>query len=369
MLPRKKLLVLGKLPPPYMGPSIATEIILNSSLKNNFELLHLDTKANESLLTIGKWSFKKILKNNKIYFKMWKSVLKDKPDIVWIPISQTTIGFIKDSIFIIISKLSGRKVMLQLRGSDFKNWIQNKASIITKWYVKFILKSTNGIIVLGKNLTHLFENYYPNERIFVVPNGANYDLSLEENKNNQPLKIVYLGNLQSNKGIEDVLDALVILKKEFNKQFDFIIIGEWRNQATKMKCFNLIKENNLPVKIFPPEIGKKKFNHLAKSDIFVFVPREPEGHPWVIIEAMASGLPIISTDKGAIIESVINNLNGFIVQERNPHQIAEKLNILITDKVLRHTMAVASRRLYLENFTEEKMVNRLVQSFNSILSQ
>jgi len=369
MLPVKKLLILGKLPPPYMGPSIATEIILNSSLKNNFELLHINTKANESLITLGKWSIKKIVKNNEIYFKMWKSVLKNKPDIVWIPISQTTIGFVKDSIFIIISKLSGRKVMLQLRGSDFKNWIQNKASVITKWYVKLILKSTNGIIVMGKNLTHLFEDYYPAEKIFVVPNGANYNLSAEENKNNQPLKIVYLGNLQSGKGIEDVLEALVILKNKFKKEFDFTIIGEWRNEVTKMKCLNLIKENNLPVKIFPSEIGKQKFNHLAKSDIFVFVPREPEGHPWVIIEAMAFGLPIISTDKGAIIESVINDLNGFIVQEKNPVEIAEKLNILISDKTLRLKMAFASRRLYLENFTEEKMVDRLIQSFNRILDQ
>src|SRR5258706_244026 len=129
---KKKILILGKLPPPYMGPSIATEIILNSSLKNNFDLIHIDTKANESLLTLGKWSFKKIIKNNTIYFRMWKSVLNNKPDLVLIPISQTTVGFIKDSVFILISKLSGRKVLLQLRGSDFKNWIQNKTSFFTK---------------------------------------------------------------------------------------------------------------------------------------------------------------------------------------------------------------------------------------------
>ena len=46
---KKKVLILGKLPPPYMGPSIAFEILINSGLKNQYHLLSLDVKANESL--------------------------------------------------------------------------------------------------------------------------------------------------------------------------------------------------------------------------------------------------------------------------------------------------------------------------------
>ncbi|MEO7871311.1 MAG: glycosyltransferase family 4 protein [Bacteroidia bacterium] len=361
--------MLGKLPPPYMGPSIATEIILNSSLKNNFDLIHIDTKANESLLTLGKWSIKKIIKNNAIYFKLWKAVLKNKPDLVWIPISQTTVGFIKDSVFIIISKISGRKIILQLRGSDFKNWIQNKASLLTKWYVKNILKSTHGIIVLGNNLKYLFEDYFSDDKIFVVPNGADYDIPVKHENIGDPVKIIYLGNLQASKGIEDVLDALVLLKSNYQKTYAVTIIGGWRNENTKIKCLKLIDDNKLPVTIYPPEIDKEKFRHLASSDIFVFTPREPEGHPWVIVEAMASGLPIISTDQGAIVESVFHGQNGFIVQPKHPEQIAEKLNLLIENEELRKKMSQESRRLYLLNFTEEKMVQRLSHSFHILLGE
>ncbi|HKR06206.1 MAG TPA: glycosyltransferase family 4 protein [Bacteroidia bacterium] len=359
--------MLGKLPPPYMGPSIATEIILGSSLKNSFDIFHIDTKANESLLTLGKWSLKKIIRNNAIYFKMWKSVLKNKPDLVWVPISQTAVGFIKDSVFILIARLSGKKVMLHLRGSDFKNWMENKASFFTKWYVKRILKSTQGIIVLGNNLKYLFEEYYPAGKIFVVPNGANYKIPVSEKTTGQPVKIIYLGNLQAGKGIEDVLEAMVILKDQFKKTVELTIIGGWRNENTKARCLSLVEQNKLPVIFYPPEIAKEKFKHLAASDIFVFTPRDPEGHPWVIVEAMAAGLPIISTDRGAITESVIHGQNGFIVQSNHPEQIAGKLNELIENPDTRNKMATESRRLYLENFTEEKMVERLVQSFKAVL--
>jgi hypothetical protein len=56
---RPKILILGKLPPPYMGPAVATWILLNSSLKDHFEVLHLDTRINSSLETMGKWGGEK----------------------------------------------------------------------------------------------------------------------------------------------------------------------------------------------------------------------------------------------------------------------------------------------------------------------
>lgn len=164
-----------------------------------------------------------------------------------------------------------------------------------------------------------------------------------------------------------MLEAMVILKDQFKKAAELTIIGGWRNEDTKAKCLNIIEQKKLPVIFYPPEIAKEKFKHLAASDIFVFAPRDPEGHPWVIVEAMAAGLPIISTDRGAITESVINGQNGFIVRSNHPEQIAGKLNELIENPDARNKMAAESRRLYLENFTEEKMVERLVQSFNTVL--
>ena len=84
---------------------------------------------------------------------------------------------------------------------------------------------------------------------------------------------------------------------------------------------------------------------------------------------MAAGLPIISTDQGAITESVIDGVNGFIVEKQNPQQIAEKIKFLIENPELKKKMGKESRRRYEENFTEEKMVERLTQAFNAVLSR
>jgi len=361
---KQKVLLLGKLPPPYMGPSIATEILLRSTLKNHFELIHLDTKINHKISSFGTWSFTKVFANISIYLKMFSLLRKHKPSLVLIPISQTTTGFFKDSLFILIAKLYGKKVLLQLRGSNFKTWIANSSSV-NKKYVKYILNKTQGIIVLGNNLKHLFTDYYTDDKIFVVPNGGDYTIP-KRNKSNE-IKILYLSNLLASKGVEDVFRAIDILNNKTSTKFSIDFIGEWYNETDKKNCLAIKERNESLIRVHSSKGVVEKFQYLADADIFVFPPREPEGHPWSIVEAMAASLPIISTNQGAIIESVIDNKNGFIVEPNHPEQIAEKLKLLMEDTELRKKMGTASRELYLANFTEEKMVEKLTTVFNKII--
>ncbi|OFW52524.1 MAG: hypothetical protein A2163_08240 [Actinobacteria bacterium RBG_13_35_12] len=241
---------------------------------------------------------------------------------------------------------------------------------MTKTYISSVVRSAQGIIVLGNKLKKLFSSFFKDERIFVVPNGANFNFPLSKRKSLDKVRLLYLGNLQPSKGIEDILNAVAMLKKgDGVSEFYADIIGDWWDDITRDLCFELINKNNLPVTFHKPLTGEEKFLFLTNADIFIFPPREPEGHPWVIVEAMAAGLPIISTDQGAITESVIDGVNGFIVEKQNPHQIAEKIKLLIENPELRIKMGKESRRLYEENFTEEKMVERLTQAFNATINR
>ena len=108
---------------------------------------------------------------------------------------------------------------------------------------------------------------------------------------------------------------------------------------------------------------------MAEADIFLFPPRSPEGHPWVLVESMASSLPVIATDMGAIVESVVDGVNGYIVNPGKPTEIFEKLTYLIKNPQIRQEMSRNSRRLYEEKFTEDRMVQNLASVFNKILQK
>lgn len=358
-------MLLGKLPPPHFGPAIATKILLNSGLKENFQLIHVSTKLNDSVAGMGGMSLAKSFKLLACYLRLILSILRHNPRLVVIPISQTRAGFAKDAPFITLSWLFGKKVLLQLRGSDFKNWIDAEKPSIKKWVEKQ-LKRSFGMVVLGNNLRYLFEDYYPRERIYVVPNGGDYSFP-KPSTNSEKVQLLGLSNLMAPKGTFDVLEALFKLK-DIQHLFSCQLIGAWVTTEFQEKCLAYIKQNEVPVEIKPPIGGSPKFQALVDADVFVFPPNSPEGHPWAIVEAMAAGLPLVSTNQGAIVESVIHEENGFIVRSGSPEEIAGALRILITDAAKRKAMAQRSRELYEEKFTEATMVKNYTDVFNDIIA-
>ncbi|MBI3521364.1 MAG: glycosyltransferase family 4 protein [Bacteroidetes bacterium] len=365
---RKKIMILGKLPPPYMGPSIATDILLKSDLKNRFELIHVDTKINDAISSFGKWNFAKFKRNISVYVVMLNLLIKRKPDLVLVPISQTSTGFIKDSAFIFLAFLFRKKVIIQLRGSDINNWL-SRSSGFMRYYFKRTISTTKGVIVLGNNLKYLFKDYFKDDAVFVIPNGGNYYIPKKQKDPADAIKILYFSNLLASKGVEDVFNAInIIHQQKPSHPFSVNFVGAWYAEDVKERCLKLMEDNHLPISIFSPKSGEEKFKFLSEADIFVFPPREPEGHPWAIVEAMAAALPIISTDRGAIIESVIDTKNGFIVEAGKPEKIAEKLKLLLENSELREQMGQESRRLYLDNFTEEKMVDKYTVVFNTVIN-
>jgi len=357
------ILVLGKLPPPLMGPAIATNIILNSSLKEQFNLLHFDTRINKEVSTMGRWSIGKSFKMLSLYRNFKRLIKQTQPDIILVPISQTTMGFYKDAQFISIGA-KYTKVVVQLRGSNFKNWLA-AANNSTNSFVQQTLQKCAGVIVLGNNLKHLFEDFFEEQQIFVVPNGGNYEL---QSRKSEELTVLYLANFLPSKSFDDVLKALVILKERGITNFKLNAAGAWGNEVFKQKCLAIIEENQLDnVILFPPQTGDAKMQLFADADVFVFCPKMPEGHPWVIVEAMANGLPVVATDQGAIIESVVNDENGFIVPTERPVVIADRLEELVGDAELRTQFSQQSKTFYKANFTEERMVENLKGVFDSVL--
>lgn len=359
------VLVLGKIPPPYMGPSIATAMLLQSSLKDHYRLIHLDTRAHRSLDSMGRWSSGKSLRTLWIYSRLKFLILRHWPDLVLIPVSQSTLGFVKDSLYLLITKVFFRKAVFHLRGSNFRNWY-NSASGWTRWYVRFILSMVNGVIVQGERLKTVFEGLVPGNKIHVVPNGADYPV-VPEFQRHRPFTILYLANLQASKGIEDLLESIRLLSGEKTPPFIVKVVGAWRSDEVKRTCMDFVQSNRLPVEFFPSASGDDKFNYLMSADTFVFTPREPEGHPWVIVEAQAAGLPVIATPQGAIPEAVIDGVNGFIVGVRRPDEIADRLKRVMEDQQLQLSLGRKSRATYEDRYTEKKMVERMVEAIDNVI--
>ena len=364
---KQKVLFLGKLPPPYIGPAVACEIILNSKLKEKYQLIHLDTSDHRDINTLNRIDFMNVFLALKQYAQMIRLLIRHRPNLVYIPAGQTNIGYLRDSGYILLAKIFGRKVLTHLRGGYFKHWYDESGSLL-KSYIRFVHKKVDGQIVLGNNLRYLFNWLIPDEKIYVVPNGGNFPGG-DHITRHDTITVLFLGNYIKSKGVLEALYSSAITCKQ-NSRIRYSFAGEWRDAEAE----NLFKEfmaahPELPITNHGPVKGDAKFNLLRDSDIFVFPTYyRNEGHPWVIVEAMAAGLPVISTNHAAISESVIDGENGFLVEKKNTEQLADRILKLASDADLRRTMGDKSRQLYLENFTEEKMAERMGNVFEKVIA-
>lgn len=364
---KSKIIFLGKLPPPYIGPAMACQIIINSKIKDDFELIHLDLSDHRDINTLAKIDFMNNYLAIKQYVKLVWLILRHWPDLVYIPAGQTNVGYTRDAGYILIAKLFGRKVVTHLRGGYFLNWY-NECGNTMKSFIRFVHRKVNGQIVLGNNLRPLFNWLLPDEHVYVVPNGGNFPVNFEA-RNHNKIRIFYLSTFIKTKGILEVLySAPEICKKHPN--VEYVFAGELFDPEIKVIFEDFKKEHpDLPVSTIGTVSGKSKIKALNDADIFVFPTYyRNEGHPWVIVEAMAAGLPVISCDHAAISESVLDGVNGYLIEKQNVKQVIEKIDILVGDKQLRDKMGAESRRLYLANFTEEKMIERLSGVFKKVIA-
>jgi glycosyltransferase involved in cell wall biosynthesis len=347
-----------------MGTSIWYDNLRRSSLNESFDIHWFNVNVHQDFSTLGHSSLFKIWPNIRLFLRFRSLLMRSSPQLVLIPFSQTTPGFLKDSVFIRLAKRHAR-TLLMLHGSNIRAWLDS-ASPGIRTYFSRTLQNCSGVIVLGEKLKYLFKEWFTEDRIFVVPNGIDLPFPIIKKAHSDRVILRYLANPSTAKGIREVISAMEYLK-DSKVPVELRINGAWREKDTMRWCQSIITSCTLPVIDEGPKFNEDKFKALVNSDIFIFTPNEPEGHPMVIVEAMAAGLPIIATDQGAITESVIQGLNGFIVKSNCPEEISDRLKYLIENPDVRVLMGLNSRRLYEQKFTEAIMIENLSSVFKYVL--
>ncbi len=365
----RRILIAGPLPPPYFGVSNATRITLEG-LKNDFDILHLDTSDRRNEFNFGKYDIHNIYLGLKSLFDCIRLLLKN-PVLLYIPISQSYPAYYRDAGFILLGKLFNKKIVLHLRGGYFRNFYENE-----KGFRKFILRHTiskaDKVVVLGNMLRNIFEDIVIQDKIEVVANGVDTDMYCPDNakRPRDVFRICFISNFESSKGWRELLDCALMLRDEpKKKKFEIVMAGKWRSPEDRIYAEDFIRKYGIKneVKISDGISGSEKIELLQSSHLFVMpTSYKYEGQPWAIIEAMACGLPVISSPKGCIEETVINGRNGYIIQHDNIKEIQSLIiNLMEDDSVLKR-MEEESRRLAVERFSEKIFLKNLKELYNRV---
>ena len=105
---------------------------------------------------------------------------------------------------------------------------------------------------------------------------------------------------------------------------------------------------------------------LNQNDIFCLISNY-EGLPISIIEAMRAEMPIIASDVGGVNELVQDEVNGFLIPRGNISELVDKLKYILHHKELIKSMGEASRKIYEEEYTADRMNQKILSVYNEVI--
>ncbi len=248
---------------------------------------------------------------------------------------------------------------------------------VHKFLSYLIAKNADEVIAVSEAVkSHLSNTGYFKNQIRVIYNGVDNNV-FNPNNNREYLKkefnikkdsiiVGMIGRVNAWKGQHDFLEAMDLVLENDENTYAMIVGGvfegeEWRVKDLKEKINNMKNKERV---IFSNYRNDTKNIHCL-YDIFVLPSINPDPLPTVVLEAMASGKPIVGYKHGGICEMVKNNYNGILANIRDINDLAQKITILIEDKELRKKMSINSSKRQSEMFSLESYVRNFENIYSS----
>lgn len=342
-----KVLLISPLPSPAGGIATWTKLFINSKQANknvvkvvNTAIIGKRINQLEKIHLIGECK-----RTIAIYLDV-KKKLKKNYDIVHINSSGSTLGMIRDYICMRMAKES--KIVVHFH-CDTSYMIKGKFS---RFIFKEICSSANQIFCLNQSSEQHIKRI-SNKKVVNIPNFIELkNIDFNQNEISDRIKnIIFVGHVIKSKGCMDIIK---IAEKMPNIMFK--LIGKVSEEIKSIP-----KPSNIH---YFGEVSKEEvINQMLSSDLLLF-PTYTEGFPNVILEAMASGLPIISTPVGAIPE-IIEDKGGKIIEVGNIEGFIKAIEDL-KEINIRNEMSIWNREKVKKTYALDLVMKQIFKEYSNI---
>jgi len=362
-----RVLLAGHLPPPIGGMATYYQSLMSSSLPERINLLFVQTSThNREFPQSGRATLSNFVAAVKDCGRFFRAVVSHRPQICHIGTS-FGLSFVKHSICIVIARVFGNRVLIHPHCSLSALYLDRPR--LWRWYFRQVIRLTQGVIALSSEWMQVSQ-IVPGTQVYFLHNAINLApyRSIAQERLTRPQKncvvhILYMGNIGQAKGSFDLLkSAQWISSKGIEASFE--LVGSEMRPGELDRLHQQIDAAGLSkvIKIHSPVLGAEKLACFQDADVFAY-PSYSEGMPMAVIEAMASGLPIVASNVGGLPDLVEEGVNGILVEPGHSDWLAAALLKIITDAQLRHSMQKKSAQIASEQYDIEHHVLKLVDIY------
>jgi len=290
---------------------------------------------------------------------MWSNV-RSKYDIVHINVAPRGSTWRK-MLFARAAKMRNSKIVLHLHGSGYDSYYRSLGSRQRSAVASFF-KAADAVIVLGEYWRRftVSDLEVDSERIHVIANGVPEYPHVSKAQDG-PTQIVMMGVVGERKGVDVLLEALSKLPRDLPWICRIAGNGEVDRFSELRDQLGLGKQV-----LFEGWLSEEQGRDLlTRSDLFV-LPSRQENQPLAILEAMAAGLPVVSTRIGAIPEQVQDGCTGRLVAPGDAEALSDAIRFFLVSRQARMDYGRAGLELFRERFSIEKCALLVAQLYSSV---
>jgi len=266
-----------------------------------------------------------------------------------------------NSVYMLIARISGMKVLLHLHGNDWNQFYVN-SSFLRKRLLGLGLRLASRIVVLQKVWKEQIERLGVSAKVSVVrnmipPRVPSDPIMLDETRHRAGVKqddfLVLLagaGVVGRDKGIFDLLDAVPLIVKE-EESVKFLLAGAEEQPGQMARALEIIEKQGLGkwVRVLG-DIDRESVYMLMEIASVFLLPSYIEGMPIAVIEAMGSGAVVVTTPVGAIPDMIENGTSGILIPVGDPPAIARAVIELKRNDPFRVKLAEGAKSVFAERF-------------------
>lgn len=348
-----KILLVSPLPPPAGGIATWTVKYQNYCKENDIALAIVNnamhgTRALQS--TAKRCITDEIKRTFYVLAELKRKIKDEKPDIVHLNTPCFKYGIFRDLLCVTIAKRNRIPVVVHCR-CNIQDQIKGK---LARSAFSIMVRKADKILTLNQR-SFAYANCYAPGKVTVVPNYVETNSLSPRTEINQKIeRVIYVGRVQKVKGAREIIQAAGKLP-----WIEFNLIGSVEDD---------IKNSPLPPNVILHGNQEHSFvlGFLEKSDIFLF-PSYTEGFANALTEAMATGLPVITTDVGANKE-MIEEKGGIIVPVGDSDAVVDALHRLNENTQLRKEMSIWNVEKVRTNYLQDAVMQKLLKIYKEVIT-
>ena len=286
--------------------------------------------------------------------------------IVHINTALDTRVYWRDLAYLAVAKMLGRRVVYQVHGGALPQRFFAGSSALTA-FLRWTLRVPDLVVVLAQCELKAYRDFVPGQHVVALPNGIDWrpygSVPTVRSLPDHPLHLVYMGRVAREKGLYETLQGLR-LAHELGVDARLVIAGRGPEELRLRRYAQALGVAGR-VCFVGPVFGADRLKLLSGADIMI-IPSYSEGLPYVLLEGMAAGIPVIATPVGAIPDVVADGTHGFLVPPRDGKAIAESLAVLAGDRERLSWMSRACRRRIRAAFSIDRLARELATHYAQV---